>query len=329
MLGNYMEIIATFRFSSNRNDYSDVLARMKRNGVTKLRVNFGRGGLEEKVSELNWLLHRGELDNFKLIFDLPCPGKKFRLLGKESETRNIRKGEEIRFGECNADYRLILPWERICENERFYIGDGEISFQVIQKGEKCIVAKAENSGVIRGNRAVVFEKGLWELNMKEMDEYMKLIQEFHPYGIALSFAEDKDVLREIKQKIRDQVDYHVLIYSKIESQRGVDNVREICTESDVILVGRGDLALNSNLLDFGKNQDHVIQVCKELGKEFCIATDILISLYNCPIPTRGDLIDVYYLKKEYGCQEVICSAGISCSELLDQFVYIMNHMETN
>lgn len=79
-------------------------------------------------------------------------------------------------------------------------------------------------------------------------------------------------------------------------------------------------------MEFGKNQDRIVSVCKKKGRKVCIATDLLISLYSCLVPTRGDLMDIYYIKSKYQCEEVVCSAGIACSDLVERFAYLLNNI---
>lgn len=326
-----MNIIATFRFAEKTEHYKKIMWELERNNVHDLRINLGRGELYEKTLHLRYLKEQGYLDKFNLMFDLPFPGSKYRMFQNEKNIDEIAKDEcivlaETKHTELEKSYIAFLPWETIEIGENLSLGDGEIGFVVVKKLKDGIVIKSKNSGVIRGNRAIVFQKGIIFRN-NDLMPYILIMQEFKPQYIALSFLENANDLCFIRRILEEKLDYMPIIYSKIETQKGVDNLSEILSKTDRIMLGRGDLALNSDIKKFGENQDCVVEMCKMHKVPFCIATDVLISLYNSPIPTRGDLIDLYYMKHFYKCEEVVCSAGIACTELISRFVYLVNGIE--
>jgi pyruvate kinase len=111
--------------------------------------------------------------------------------------------------------------------------------------------------------------------------------------VALSFvgsASDVIKLRElIKEKGGNQK-----IISKIERKLAYENLDSIVKESDAIMVARGDLGNEFPLEEIPFIQHHIIQECKKAGKMVIVATQMLLSMMDSPIPTRAEVSDVAY-----------------------------------
>ena len=79
------------------------------------------------------------------------------------------------------------------------------------------------------------------------------------------------------------------------------------------------MGLYSELTEFGRNQEKVLGLARRYSKNAIVATDILTSLYEKKIPSRGELTDLYYLEKE-GVRDVVVSAGIAVQpEIFSRF----------
>ena len=111
--------------------------------------------------------------------------------------------------------------------------------------------------------------------------------------VALSFvgrASDIIKLRElIKEKGGNQK-----IIAKIERRLGYENLDEIIKVTDGVMVARGDLGNEFPLEEIPFVQHHIIHECKKAGKMVIVATQMLLSMENSPIPTRAEVSDVAY-----------------------------------
>jgi pyruvate kinase len=113
--------------------------------------------------------------------------------------------------------------------------------------------------------------------------------------IALSFVrEASDVLqlRELIQQHRPDKASTIKIISKIEDQQGVRNLEEIIKVSDGIMVARGDLGVEIDLAELPNTQRRIVRLCAENGKRVIVATHLLESMIENPIPTRAEVTDV-------------------------------------
>jgi pyruvate kinase len=109
--------------------------------------------------------------------------------------------------------------------------------------------------------------------------------------IALSFVRSADDVRELKQLLGSKAG-KIKIIAKIEDQSGITNLEEILSEVDGIMIARGDLGVEINLAELPNVQRQIVKRCAEVGKRVIVATHLLESMIENPIPTRAEVTDV-------------------------------------
>src|SRR5437867_2946225 len=109
--------------------------------------------------------------------------------------------------------------------------------------------------------------------------------------VALSFVrEAKDIL-QLRQVI-SQASPKPLIIAKIEDQLAVQNFEEILREADGIMVARGDLGIECPYEELPIIQRRIVKTCLEVGRPVIVATHMLESMIENPLPTRAEITDV-------------------------------------
>ena len=107
--------------------------------------------------------------------------------------------------------------------------------------------------------------------------------------LALSFvrsAEDIAAARELLGKKA------LKIIAKIEDREGLSNVEEITQAADGVMVARGDLGIEVDIAVMPNIQRNLVRTCARLGKRCVVATHLLESMIENPIPTRAEVTDV-------------------------------------
>lgn len=238
------------------------------------------------------------------MVDIPLPGRKYRLAPCSEKETFIQKGELTRFSSINSKEKGGIAVDidslgSVKIGDKIMLGDGEISFSVVEAFEQELLAAAENSAVLRGQRSFIVPEVLSYqfYTQQELGEFITVLRHIHPQKIVLSFAEDLDVLLNLKTVFENELG-SVMIVPKIETQAGIDNCEKIYENFKEIMLGRGDLALFSDPLYFGETQERVIDIAQQCNANVIVATDILTSLYQSRIPARGELTDLYYLKNK-------------------------------
>jgi pyruvate kinase len=82
------------------------------------------------------------------------------------------------------------------------------------------------------------------------------------------------------------------LISKIEKKEAVRSFKEILAESDGAMVARGDLGIEVPIETVPGIQKSIIESCNEKGKPVIVATQMLLSMVNFPVPSRAEVTDV-------------------------------------
>ena len=82
------------------------------------------------------------------------------------------------------------------------------------------------------------------------------------------------------------------IVAKIERAEAVTNIRAIIDASDVIMVARGDLAVEVGYASMTGLQKGLIRLARARNKVCITATQMLESMIHSPSPTRAEVSDV-------------------------------------
>jgi len=109
--------------------------------------------------------------------------------------------------------------------------------------------------------------------------------------IALSFVREAQDVRDLREVLGNKAN-KIKIIAKIEDQEGVKNLEDIIEEADGVMVARGDLGVEVELEDLPNIQRHIVRRCNERGKRVVVATHMLESMIENPIPTRAEVTDV-------------------------------------
>lgn len=79
------------------------------------------------------------------------------------------------------------------------------------------------------------------------------------------------------------------VLAKIESVDSLEKLEEIVEVSDGIMIARGDLGVEIPLEQIPTVQEIIVQVCRQLNKPVIVASQLLESMVEYPIPTRAEV----------------------------------------
>jgi pyruvate kinase len=109
--------------------------------------------------------------------------------------------------------------------------------------------------------------------------------------LALSFVRSEEDILQLK-KILEKSGSNISVIAKIELLEGVNNFEKILHVSDGIMIARGDLGVELEPQEVPVIQKMIIKRCVEERKLVIIATQMLESMINNPLPTRAEASDV-------------------------------------
>jgi pyruvate kinase len=109
--------------------------------------------------------------------------------------------------------------------------------------------------------------------------------------VALSFCREAADILELKRVLREHgSNAHTI--AKIEDQHAVKFVNDIIKASDAVMIARGDLGIECAMEELPIIQRRIIKRCIQIGRPVIVATHMLESMIENPLPTRAEITDV-------------------------------------
>ena len=179
------------------------------------------------------------------------------------------------------------------KDDTILLDNGLISLLVLNSTEKKISCKVLQDSFLKSRRHVNLpgiETDLPSLTEKDRRDSLIGIECKHDY-FALSFTRDGDSIDLFRHYLRENGSSAQVI-AKLEDQQGVSNIDEIISASDAIMIARGDLGIECAFEDLPIIQRKTVGACLANGKPVIIATHLLESMIESPVPTRAEISDV-------------------------------------
>jgi pyruvate kinase len=175
------------------------------------------------------------------------------------------------------------------------VDSGVIHMVVREKRKNELVCEVLTQGSLGSRRHINLpgvKVNLPALTEKDLEDIKVGIEAGINY-IALSFvreANDVDVLRQILSSM--DAEEQVSIIAKVEDQSAVRNIAEIIEASDGLMVARGDLGIEVPYEELPIIQRKIVKKCVAFRKPVIVATHMLESMIENPVPTRAEITDV-------------------------------------
>jgi pyruvate kinase len=109
--------------------------------------------------------------------------------------------------------------------------------------------------------------------------------------LALSFVRSAADVRELRELL-EAANSEAHIISKVETPQAVADLDAVIAASDAILVARGDLGVEMKVELLPRIQKDICQLCRRTGTPVIVATQMLQSMVDTPVPTRAEVSDV-------------------------------------
>ena len=139
--------------------------------------------------------------------------------------------------------------------------------------------------------------------------------------IALSFVQRAEDVIEAKRMIRGRA----AVMAKIEKPQAIDRLGEIIEASDALMVARGDLGVELPLERVPSLQKQMTRMARRAGKPVVVATQMLESMIQSPVPTRAEVSDVATAVYE-GADAIMLSAESAAGKFPVEAVSTMNRI---
>jgi pyruvate kinase len=173
------------------------------------------------------------------------------------------------------------------------VDNGVMRLLVLKKERNRIRCKVLTPGTLGSRRHINLpgvRVNLPPLTQKDLED-IALGVELKVDFVALSFARKKSDLQELRRVLK-KAKSNARIVAKIEDQSAVRHIGQMIDAADVVMIARGDLGIECPMEELPIIQRKIVKRCLRIGKPVIVATHMLESMIENPVPTRAEITDV-------------------------------------
>ena len=289
-----VKIVATLGPSSND---VDTIRALFEAGADVFRLNMSHGEQSEQRARYD-MIRQVEAETGRPIGVLAdLQGPKLRVGVFAAGAHELDEGDRFRFDldpATGGPDRVQLPHPEIFAalrpGSRLLVNDGKIRLRVEDCGEDfadCVVTIGGTISNRKGVNVPDVVLPLAALSQKDRAD-LEFACELGVDWIALSFVQRAEDVTEARALVQGRA----AILSKIEKPAAVDAFAEILAVSDGIMVARGDLGVELPVHSVPPIQKRLVRACRQAAKPVIVATQMLESMIESPMPTRAEVSDV-------------------------------------
>ena len=281
----------------------DVMEKMVRAGMNVARINFSHATIEEREKACASVREVRKRTGMNVAILWDTKGPEFRCGIMENDSIELVPGETIDI----VKETVTGTKERFSVNhpsaiDSLNVGDiillenAKMKLEVIAKYEDRVTCKIISGGTL-GNRKSMSVPGI-KLNIPYVSDVDRedIIYACEHGGefLALSFVSTKEDVLEVKEILKEHGREDLQIICKIESALGIENLEDILSVSDGVMVARGDLGTEVPSEMVPIYQKQMINTCRRLGKISIVATEMLETMMSSDNirPKRAETSDI-------------------------------------
>ncbi|MEC8040536.1 MAG: pyruvate kinase [Pseudomonadota bacterium] len=322
-----VKIVATLGPASS--DYETIRA-LHEAGADVFRLNMSHGDHEE-IRERHAIIRQVEKDlnnPVGILADLQGPKLRVGVFANEAEELENGASFRLDLDETPGDAtRVCLPHKEIFDalevGTTLLVNDGKIRLKVTECGSDFAETEVIAGGTISNRKGVNVPDVVLPLAaLSEKDKKdLEFVCQLGVDWLALSFVQRPEDVWEA----RNLANGRAAILSKIEKPAAVKAFEEILDVSDGIMVARGDLGVELPVQNVPPIQKRLIRKCRKVAKPVIVATQMLESMIDSPMPTRAEVSDVATAIYE-GADAIMLSAESAAGSFPIEAVTTMNNV---
>ena len=280
------------------------LTDMIRAGMNVARLNLSHGTLPDHKEQIRLLREASQRAQTSIAIMIDTRGIEIRTGLIKTGTVELLSGANFtlytdeREGDVEGvgvTYRKLA--EEVSSGIPILLDDGAIELEVTSVADGAIHCKVIHGGLLGNSKSVNLPDTRLALsavspeNRKDVVRELGFAAENDVDYIAASFIQSADDIYKMREILIEN-DVNIPIIAKIENKAGVENLEEIVSAADGIMVARGDMGVELPLADVPATQKSIIRTTVSNGKPVITATQMLASMERNPKPTRAEASDV-------------------------------------
>ena len=295
------KIVATLGPSSSS---KEMIAKLIEAGMNVCRINMSHGTYEGHSAVIKNIRDASRESGYEVAILADLQGPKIRV-DKLVEPLKLESGSVWVIGSSKIkenypeykDRYIPTIYENLVndchDGARILFDDGLLIAESLVRDRDVYKIKVIVGGVLKSNKGINLpdcDVSAPAFTEKDKEDLMFALKEGVDY-IALSFVRKKEDILAVKYLLHS-LKVNIPIISKIEKPQAVDNLDEILSVTDMIMVARGDMGVEVGNHLVPSIQKKIISKCNALGIPVITATQMLESMTENPTPTRAEASDV-------------------------------------
>ncbi|MFD0993821.1 pyruvate kinase [Tenacibaculum geojense] len=292
------KIVATLGPATNN---KEILSKMATAGVNVFRINFSHAQYDNVKEQIKRIREINKEKGYNVAILADLQGPKLRV-GVMQEGVVLKAGDTFTFTteECEGTAKkAFMTYQRFPKDvkpgERILVDDGKLNFEVVSTDkEKEVVTKVVVGGPLKSKKGVNLPNtniSLPALTEKDKKDVVFALEQEVDW-IALSFVRNPEDLRMLRDLIKQKSQYRVPVIAKIEKPEAVENIDALIPYCDGLMVARGDLGVEVPMQEVPLIQKSLVQRAKKARIPVIIATQMMETMIENPVPTRAEVNDV-------------------------------------
>ncbi|WP_269532072.1 pyruvate kinase [Chitinimonas sp. BJYL2] len=277
-----------------------ILSRLIAAGVNVVRLNFSHGSADDHIARAQMVREAAAQIGQPVAVMVDLQGPKIRVGKFEKNKVTLENGQNFILDaacEMGNQDRVGLDYKElpndVSEGSVLLLDDGRIVLDVLNVQGSAIHTRVRVGGVLSNNKGINRQGGGLSapaLTAKDMED-IKVAAKLDADYVAVSFPKssaDMYMARTLIQAAGSKAQ----VVAKIERTEAIANLEELIDASDVIMVARGDLAVEVGDAAVPALQKRMIRLAREKNKLTITATQMMESMITSPVPTRAEVSDV-------------------------------------
>ena len=270
-------------------------------GVNVCRLNFSHGDHKSHKETMDRIKKVREEMNLPVALMLDTKGPEIRTVTFKEGEATLNEGaafalyaDEQEGDEAGVSITYDSLYKDVAPGQVILLDDGLMALEVVGIENTTIHTKVLNGGVIKDHKGINVPGAsirLPALTEKDVEDIRFGIEEGVDF-IAASFIRKKDDLIAIRNVLESHGGEGIKVIAKIENKEGIDNMDEIASFADGIMVARGDMGVEIETERVPLVQKQLIERAIDEGIPVITATQMLDSMIRNPRPTRAEVGDV-------------------------------------
>ena len=279
----------------------EVLYQLAKEGVNVFRINFSHADYEDVKTRIKLIREINAENDYNVAILGDLQGPKLRV-GVMEEGVVLEDGATFKFTteKCiGTKEKAFMTYQRFPKDvkvgERILVDDGKLMFEVVSSNKETeVVVKVIVGGPLKSKKGVNLPNtaiSLPALTEKDKEDAVFALEQNVDW-IALSFVRTPEDLRMLRDLIDQHSDYRVPVIAKIEKPEAVENIDSLIPYCDGLMVARGDLGVEIPMQEVPLIQKMLVSRAKKARIPVIIATQMMETMIDNPVPTRAEVNDV-------------------------------------